>query len=509
MKLCPTQEKALERLLALWPSSDVFVLWARPGLGRSTVLRALKEQIPRSAILDASRWFLPLADEHPLRIEETFVKRAIARLKRCDALLIDDYDRFDCVTGACGSFYQRQGLDRTALLTLADAVRQAGKKLVLASRSSVNEEIDARALFVGWDRLGVDDYRVLFEQVLDGVSGAIDVQRVYDFAPRLSIHQIRGSLEVLRREPEITTERLLQYLEQLKMASNINVSQVREVALEDLKGVDDVVLALQRYVINPLSEERLAREYGVRPKRGILLFGPPGTGKTSVGRALARRLRSKFFRIDGTFITRSSEFYSKVSRVFEAAKDNAPSLIFIDDCDTIFEDRDEYGLYRYLLTMLDGLESQDMASVSVMMTAMNVGSLPPALVRSGRIELWLEMKPPDAEARRAILAARVAGVPGGHANLDLAAIAAATEGLTGADLGRLVDDAKALVLAEVAASRQVEDLTRVFLTAVEEVRRNLSVMEAATAGAAARPVEARGVRRYAVPEDGEATPPSA
>jgi SpoVK/Ycf46/Vps4 family AAA+-type ATPase len=483
MTLCPTQQKALDRLVMLWPASDVFVLWARPGLGRSTVLAALKERIPRSAVLDAASWFLPLASEDPLRIEETFVKQAMGQLERCDALLIDDFDRFDCLAGACSSYYYpRRGLARAALLTLADAVRLAGKKLVLASQSGVNDEINARALFVGWDRLGVQDYQFLFEQLLDGKDGTIDVRRVYDFAPRLSIHQIRGSLEVLKREAEITTERVIEYLEQLKMASNVDVSQVRDVALEDLKGVDDVVLALQRYVINPLSEERLAREYGVRPKRGILLFGPPGTGKTSVGRALARRLRSKFFRIDGTFITRSDEFYSKVSAVFQAAQDNAPSLIFIDDCDTIFEDRDEYGLYRYLLTMLDGLESQDMAGVSVMMTAMNLGSLPPALVRSGRIELWLEMKLPDVEARRAILTARVEGIPGTDGKLDLDALAAATEGLTGADLARLVDDARALMLADLAASRPVEDPTRIFLAAVDEVRRNMKIMAAALAG---------------------------
>jgi ATP-dependent 26S proteasome regulatory subunit len=510
MRLCPTQQKSFDRLLELWPASDLFVLWSRPGLGRSTLLRKLKDDIPGAALFDVSRWFLPLAEEHPAQLEETFVRRALARLKKCDVLLIDDYERFACVTGDCNHFYQRRGLQRSALLTLAEATRRSKKKLLLASTSSINEEIDARTLFVGWDRLDLADYRFLFDCFLDEKAKKVDVERVFQFASRLSIHQIRGSLEVLRREPEITTDRVIAYLEQLKMASNINVSHVRDVSLEDLKGVGDVVEALQRFVINPLSEEALARQYGVRPKRGILLFGPPGTGKTTVGRALARRLRSKFFRIDGTFITRSNEFYQRVSRVFESAKENAPSLIFIDDCDTIFEDRDEYGLYRYLLTMLDGLESEDMAGVSVMMTAMNVGSLPPALIRSGRIELWLEMKLPDLEARREILAARVASMPGSSGHLDLAAIANATDGFTGADLGRLVDDAKALLLADLAASRPANDLTRIFLAAVDEVRRNMSIIQAAAAKAEMRPKSAQSERYYpGLRNDGEDTPPSA
>src|SRR4029453_18284322 len=101
----------------------------------------------------------------------------------------------------------------------------------------------------------------------------------------------------------------------------------------------------------------------------------------------------------------------RIQQVFEAAKDNAPSVIFIDDTDAIFEDGEEAWLYRYLLTMLDGLESERAGRICVMMTAMNVGNLPTALTRSGRIELWLEMKLPDAEAREQILTRHVAELP--------------------------------------------------------------------------------------------------
>jgi transitional endoplasmic reticulum ATPase len=125
--------------------------------------------------------------------------------------------------------------------------------------------------------------------------------------------------------------------------------------------------------------------------------------------------------------------------------------------------------------MLDGLESEDMAGVSVMMTAMTVASLPPALIRSGRIELWLEMRLPDATARREILTARVVGFPGGTDSLDLATIADATEGFTGADLNRLVEDAKALLIADMAAGQRGDGLTPYFLRAADEVRRNMQL----------------------------------
>ncbi|MBI4864585.1 MAG: ATP-binding protein [Candidatus Riflebacteria bacterium] len=511
--LCPTQRASLDRLLALWPCSDVFVLWARSGLGRTTVLRTLAGEVPGSLVMDVSKWFLAMRREHPLQLEEAFVEQAIAQLKRCDALLVDDLDRITCPFGECNHYYPRRGLDRPALLTLLDVAARLKKKLVFTDVGKVNEVVDARCLYVGWDRLTVEDYRTLFDSYLGAKGAGVDLRRVFEFASKLTMHQIRGSLDVLKREEGVTTERVLTYLEQLKMASNVHVSSIRPVALEDLKGVDDVLEGLHRYIINPLQEQDLARKYAVRLKRGILLFGPPGTGKTTVGRALAHRLRSKFFRIDGTFITRTSSFYQRVSRVFEAAKDNAPSLIFIDDCDTIFEDNDEFGLYRYLLTMLDGLESEDMAGVSVMMTAMNVASLPPALIRSGRIELWLEMKKPDQGAREQILAGRVTGLPGLTGNLDLTAVAAATEGFTGADLNRLAEDAKAFLLEELTAGRPIDELTRFFLMAAEEVRRNIEIVQAAT-----REAEARAIPRMPDPfarfrswgsSDGDENPPGA
>jgi len=187
----------------------------------------------------------------------------------------------------------------------------------------------------------------------------------------------------------------------------------------------------------PLENDALANEFKLRSKRGVLLYGPPGTGKTTIGRAMAHRLKSKFFLIDGTFIVGTNDFYNRINQVFEAAKDNAPAIIFFDDADAIFEDGEERGLYRYLLTMLDGLESESAGRVCVMMTAMNVASLPPALIRSGRMELWLEMKLPDAEARTLILGRHLGELPEELRKVDVAAVVSAAEGFTGADLKRL------------------------------------------------------------------------
>jgi len=162
----------------------------------------------------------------------------------------------------------------------------------------------------------------------------------------------------------------------------------------------------------------------------------------------------------------------KVHRVFHEAKENAPSIIFIDDSDVIFESGQEHGLYRYLLTMLDGLESKSADRVCVMMTAMDVGNLPPAVVRSGRVELWLEMSLPDEPARLAILGQFVAALPQVLRLPDLPRLTAATEGFTGADLKRVIDDGKALYAFERATGVPLKPISDYFLGDVETVRAN-------------------------------------
>jgi ATP-dependent 26S proteasome regulatory subunit len=143
-------------------------------------------------------------------------------------------------------------------------------------------------------------------------------------------------------------------------------------------------------------------------------------------------------------------------------------------------------LYRYLLTMLDGLESASAGRICLMMTAMDVGNLPPALVRSGRIELWLETRLPDDGARLAILADRCRDLPAAIGTVDLQQLAAASEGLTGADLKRVVEDGKLLFAFERMRNTHTLPATEYFLRAVETVRRNKAQYAEAEARARAR-----------------------
>ena len=483
--LSPVQQRAYEELLAVLQPGVCVTLTAGMGAGKSTILRAA-HATAGGAWLGARDLLEAGEDRHPLALEEGFHRRVSAALNEHDTVFVDDFHLLALVT-TMGHSYPRMNWVFAALVALGERVEQQGKRLVLAGDPTPASQGWRQAHHVRVDAPAAADYAAVCRAYLPAAEAdRLDFERVFRFARRLSARQLRHACESLPPGHAGGTDAFLEHLRARHLASNVDLGEVQAVELHDLKGMDDVIRALEANVILPLENAELAQELGLKPKRGVLLAGPPGTGKTTVGRALAHRLRSKFFLIDGTVISGTSAFYERVTSIFEAARQNAPAVVFLDDSDVIFESGGELGLYRYLLTILDGLESESAGGICLMMTTMDVGSLPPALVRSGRIELWLETGPPDAGARVEILRDRVADLPASIGPVDVERLAAATEGLTGADLKRLVEDGKILYAYDRAQARPTDDATGYFLKAVDTVRANKERYAAAEAQARAR-----------------------
>ncbi|MDF1502227.1 AAA family ATPase [Roseisolibacter sp. H3M3-2] len=469
--LAPAQQRALDALVDLPPGPAVLV--TRPGMGRSTLLRAVHRALG-GTLLGASDLTRALDARHPLAVEEALHRLLADALAEHEVVLVDDF-HLAASPLLVGHFYPRNGLARLPLAALGDEAARRGRRLVVASDPGPLAGMWPRARTVALRELAVEDYAHFLRDFLGEAGARVDAARVHRFARQLSARQLRVACDGFAPAPAPggdDTERFVAHLRAHHVASNVDLGEVQAVALSELKGVDDVVAALEASIVLPFERADLAATLGLTPRRGVLLVGPPGTGKTTVGRALAHRLRGKFFLIDGTVVAGTPAFYHRLHKVVEAAKENAPAVIFIDDSDVIFEGGGDAGFYRYLLTLLDGLESESAGRVCVMMTAMDVASLPPALVRSGRVELWLEMRLPDEAARAAILGDRVAALPDALRGADVARVAAETEGLSGADLKRLVEDAKLLYAYDLARDAAPADATDYLVRAVGHVREN-------------------------------------
>ena len=485
LRLCPAQQSALESLLKGLPIGSIFRVWGGVGRGKTTVLRAV-HQHTGGTFLGVKDFVEASSRAHPMALEETLYNLVLDALKTHPVVILDDLHLLDLYSSGC-HFYPRSGYLNTVLTGLCTCALETDRKLIFSTTSHVAEAAAQRSYSFGIEKFKVEDYSALVANWLGKKSANLDFEKVFRFAPKLNAHQLKAACKWLANHSALNTEVFIDYLRSQRLASNVDLDEVQAVDLRDLKGVDDVLRSLEINIVLPLENDALASEFKLRSKRGVMLYGPPGTGKTTIGRALAHRLKGKFFLIDGTFIAGTNNFYNRINQVFEAAKENAPSVIFIDDADTIFEDGEERGLYRYLLTMLDGLESESAGRICVMMTAMNVGNLPAALTRSGRVELWLEMKLPDLEARTTILTQRLNELPKELQHVDMAVLQTGTEGFTGADLKRLVEDGKAIYAYDKANKHDLKSPTDYFLRAAEGVRENKQRFAEAEAQAALKP----------------------
>jgi len=221
-----------------------------------------------------------------------------------------------------------------------------------------------------------------------------------------------------------------------------------DVTFEDVGGLNKQIKLIRELVQLPLSHPHVYRHLGINPPRGIILYGPPGAGKSHLARAVANEVDARFYYINGPDVigTYTGETEANLRRMFNEAGHHSPSIIFIDELDAMAPKRGETGAHSdtrtvtQLLALMDGLKRVD--SVIVIGTTNRIDAVDPAFRRPGRFDREIFIGPPDVAGRREILEIHTREMPlSEDAQVFLDEIARRTHGFLGADLMELCRDA--------------------------------------------------------------------
>jgi transitional endoplasmic reticulum ATPase len=231
-----------------------------------------------------------------------------------------------------------------------------------------------------------------------------------------------------------------------KPASTEKVRSIPRVSYEDIGGLDEEIARVREMIELPLRHPEIFDKLGIEAPKGVLLHGPPGTGKTLLAKAVASETFANFISIGGPEIV--SKFYGeseeRLREIFTEAEENAPSIIFIDEIDSIAPKRDEVQgelerrIVAQLLSTMDGMEAR--GKVVVIGATNRANALDPALRRPGRFDREIEIGIPDRNDRRAILEIHTRGMPL-EEEVDLNRLSDLSHGYAGADLAALCKEA--------------------------------------------------------------------
>ncbi|HPE64363.1 MAG TPA: CDC48 family AAA ATPase [Methanothrix sp.] len=248
------------------------------------------------------------------------------------------------------------------------------------------------------------------------------------------------------------------------LSKAVDSKAAADVVYEDLGGMKHAIQRVREMIELPLKHPELFERLGIDPPRGVLLHGPPGTGKTMLAKAVANESSAHFASINGPEIV--SKFYGesekRIREIFEESERNAPAIIFLDELDSIAPKREEVAgemerrMVAQLLSLMDGLKER--ANVIVIGATNRPDAVDPALRRPGRFDREIELGVPDFDGRREILQIHTRGMPLAQ-DVDLEEFSTLTYGFVGADIAAFTREAAMNALRRVLPKIDLDEPT--------------------------------------------------
>ena len=486
----PLRHKREAQKFGIRPARGILI-YGPPGTGKTTLLRGLASQlgikyieINPSEVL--SKWY----GESEHRMSEVFKE---ARASAPSILAINDIDGL----GKERTSYKSDDVTPrvlTVMLSELDNMLQSDTDAIVVATTNKPQMLDKALIRPGrFDKIiymGPPDAaarEAIFRHYLEGkptVSANINYQQLAASSERFTGADIRAVVDKVlsgafysevkdKKEALITQEMLAQAIKTTRPSIDFSMleeyerfratyqrdrlvtkgweSEIPDVRFEDIGDLDQVKTELRESFELPLRRPDLMEKLKVRPVKGVLLYGPPGNGKTLLAKAVATEVAANFFIISGAELakTGANDAASKVKDLFNLAKENVPSIIFIDEIDQLAPDRSSsegsafVPVTTQLLSELDGVKA--LKGVMILAATNRPEAIDQALLRANRIEKHVLVPPPDERGREEILGIYLRDVKLSD-DVIIKELAKMTDGFSGADLQGFVNEAKKSVI---------------------------------------------------------------
>ena len=371
-----------------------------------------------------------------------------------------------------GDIIQIDGSKKTAVKVLRGGPEDANKGIIRIDGSTrrnagtgIDERVDIKKIvaknaekitFAPTEQLRIQGGEEYLRQVMEG--------RVFSKGDKITLNVMGNKIDLVVNsfapsgDAVMMTATTEVKINEKPAAGN---GEIPQVSYDDIGGLDEEIRKIREMVELPLRHPELFKRLGVEAPKGVLLHGPPGTGKTMLAKAVAGETSSNFTYIGGPEIV--SKFYGeseeKLREIFKEAEENAPSIIFIDEIDSLAPKRDEVSgeterrIVAQMLALMDGLKSR--GKVVVIGATNRPNSIDEALRRPGRFDREIEISIPDRDGRFDILQIHTRGMPLAK-DVDLDRLADLTHGYAGADLNALTKEAAMAALRRILPDVNLE-----------------------------------------------------